>query len=426
MRLLRDRSFALLFAGQAVNGIGSWAALVAMWGFAAYHFGSGPAQVAILGLSWALPSALIGPFAGVPVDRLGPKRVLVVAYLAGALTAVAMAFTTSFEQLVALGVVDGLVKAFSQPAANALPPRLVGDHDLLAANALLGAAQESSIVFGPLVAAAAIAAGGLRAAFVVDAITFLAGIAVVAPLRLSTLPARAHERLRTELAEGLRVASTVPTVRFTLAVSTVVFFTWGTFMVVEPIYVRDVLHRPASFFAMLQTAFGVGLVLTGLLLPRLARAVASRRALAASVMLSGVTAAVYVGTRNPAVAMVGVFLWGVDVAFFSAPSRTLLQRHSPAATHGRVLALYGTLHSAGDVVSLSIAGAVAGIVGVQPTAMVAAALAVVVGAYGWRWARRADRVDGAAAAPDAERVSAVDAGEPGEPEPVEVVPAFGG
>lgn len=417
MRLLRDRSFALLFVGQAINGIGSWAALVAMWGFAAYHFGSGPAQVAILGLSWALPSALIGPFAGVPVDRIGPKRVLVFAYAAGAATAVAMAFTTSFDQLVALGVVDGLVKAFSQPASNALPPRLVGDHDLLAANSLLGAAQESSIVFGPLVAAAAIATAGLRAAFAVDAVTFLVGIAVVAPLRLSTLAPRVRSRLRSELAEGLRIASRVPTVRFTLAVSTVVFLTWGTYMVVEPIYVRDVLGRPASYFAMLQTAFGIGLVLTGLCLPRIGAQVASRRALAVSVMLSGITAAIYVGTRNPAIAMVGVFLWGVDVAFFSAPSRTLLQRHSPPATHGRVLALYGTLHSVGDVVALSAAGLAAGAIGVQPTAMVAASLALVVGSVGWTWARRADRADTA----DVEDAALAGAETLGE-----AAPAFGG
>src|SRR6476469_2020979 len=92
MHLLRTRSFALLFAGQALNGIGSWAALVAMWGFAAYRFDSGPAQIAMIGLAWSVPAAIIGPVAGVPIDRFGAKRVLVLAYMAGAATAVAMSF----------------------------------------------------------------------------------------------------------------------------------------------------------------------------------------------------------------------------------------------------------------------------------------------------------------------------------------------
>ena len=53
MSLLRDRRLRLLILGQAVNAIGSWCALVAIWGFASFHFNAGPAELAILGLAWA-------------------------------------------------------------------------------------------------------------------------------------------------------------------------------------------------------------------------------------------------------------------------------------------------------------------------------------------------------------------------------------
>ena len=392
MYLLRTRQFLLLFLGQALNGIGSWAALVALWGFAAYEFDSGPMQIAFIGLGWSLPAALIGPFAGVPIDRFGAKRVLVVAYAAGAGAAIAMAFADSYGQLVALGVVHGLVKAFSMPAADTLPPRLVEDDDLLAANALLGASSESAIVFGPLVAAAAIGLWGLRGAFLVDAATFVIGIAVVLPLRLRHLSSRAEAADPTaepstvwaEVREGLALVRRVPTLRFTLLLSSVVFVTWAAYVVVEPIYVRDVLGRPASFFALLQTAFGVGLVVTGLALPRLGERVTGTRALSLSVLLSGLTAGLYVGTRNPTVAVVGVFLWGVDVAFFSAPSRTLLQRNSPPEAHGRVLALYRTAHSVADVFALPLTGLAAGVIGVQAAALGVASIAIVAGFIGFR------------------------------------------
>ena len=393
MYLLRTRQFALLFVGQALNGIGSWAALVALWGFAAYEFDSGPAQIAIIGLAWSVPAAIIGPLAGVPIDRLGAKRVLAGAYLVGAGAAVAMAFAASFEQLVALGVLHGLAKAFSQPAADTLPPRLVDDEDLLAANAILGAGSESAIVFGPLVAALAIAAFGLKGAFFVDAATYAIGLAVVLPLRLRTLhgrPDAGTERtsLRAEISEGFRIVRRNDVLSFTMVLSSMVFLTWGAYVVIEPIYVRDVLGRPASFFAALQTAFGVGLVATGLVLPRLGDRVAGPRALSVSVILSALTAALYVGTRIPAVAVVGVFLWGVDVAFFSAPSRTLLQRNSPPEAHGRVLALYRTVHSVADVAALPLAGLAAGIVGVQTTALTVASIAFVFGLVGYRFAGR--------------------------------------
>lgn len=396
MHLLRSRSFALLFTGYALNAIGSWAALMAMWGFASYRFHADAGQIALLGLAWAVPSALIAPLSGVPIDRIGPRRVILAAYGAGAATSVAMAFAGSLHTLVLLGLLHGAVEAFARPAGDALPPRLVDDSDLLAANALLGSASESAIVFGPMLAAAAIALFGLRGAFIVDAATFVIGIAAVAPLRLrarATAPTGAQDGgrvpLRRELTEGIRIARSTPVVRFTLALSAAVFLTWSTFMVIEPLYVRDVLHRSPTVFAFLQTAFGIGLVGTGLLLPRIGDRVATTRALSMSVLLSGAAAATYIGTHSVVVAFIGVFLWGVDVAFYSAPSRTLLQRGSPAHAHGRVLALYRGLHSWSDVAALPMAALVAGSFGPRAAGLGIAAIAGVAGVLGLT--RRAGR-----------------------------------
>jgi MFS family permease len=383
VRLLRDRQFALLFVGEAINGIGSWAALIALWGYAAYKFDSGPTQIAWLGLAWAAPAAVLGPLAGVLIDRAGPRRVLVGTYAAESVIALAMAFSTTYGQLLVLSVVYGVTVAAARPAGAALPPRLVEDDDLLAANALLGAAQESSIVFGPLLAAGIIALWGVRAAFLADAITYWVGIAVLLPLRLRHVPPAPRVKVRAEIGDGLRTARQQPVVRFVLLLSIGVHVSWSTFLVVEPIYVRETLHRSATTLGLLQTAFGIGMVGTGLLLPRLGDRVATPRALAASVMLSGVAAATYVGTGSVVVAFVGVFLWGVDVAFFSAPSRTLLQRATPMATHGRVLALSATIESWASMAVVPVAGLVAASIGIRGVAFIAAGIASAVGIVGF-------------------------------------------
>ena len=382
MHLFRTRSFALLFAGEAVNGIGSWTALIALWGFAAYRFHSGAGEIALLALCWSAPAAILGPLTGVPIDRLDPRRVLIGAYLACALAAGAMALAGSLTQLAVLATLYGICKAFAVPAADALPARIVAPGDLLAANALLGAAQESSIVFGPLVAAVAIAVAGLQAAFVIDAVTYLVGVVVVVPLTLSTVVAPARPRLRTEVTEGFSLARSTPVLGYVLALSSAVFLTWAAFIVIEPLYTRDVLHRSASQFALFQVAFGVGLVLTSLVLPRLGPRVGGARSLATAVLLSGLTAALYVGTHDVRLAYLGVFGWGVDVAFFSAPSRTMLQRASPAHAHGRVLALYRTANSVADVLAVPLTGLAVGLVGVQVTGLTVAGLASVAGVIG--------------------------------------------
>ena len=113
---LRDRRVALLVGGQAVNAIGSWCALVALWGYASFRFDAGPSAIAVLGLAWALPALVLGPVAGVPVDRLGPKRVLVVADGAAGVVALCFLLAGSFPALVVLAAIDGVTKAFSEPA----------------------------------------------------------------------------------------------------------------------------------------------------------------------------------------------------------------------------------------------------------------------------------------------------------------------
>ncbi|MCU1484492.1 MAG: putative transporter [Actinomycetia bacterium] len=388
MHLLRRRSFALLLAGSTVNAIGSWCALMAMWGFAAFEFDAGPGQVALLILTWAIPGAVLGPFVGVPIDRFGPKAVLVAADALGAAAAVGMLFAHRYEDLLWASAVLGVAKTFAHPADAALPPRLVADEDLVAANALLGAATDSSIVFGPLLATGAIALWGFHAAFVVDAVTWVVGAAVVVPLRLHAVVVERAEPLLAQLVEGYRLTVRTPTLRLTMALSVAVFMTWGAFAVVEPLYVRDVLHRSTTALALLQVAFGVGLVGAGIVVVRLGDRVATTRALACAVLLSGVAAATYIGTGSAAVAAVGVFLWGADVAFFAAPARTLLQRHAPANAHGRVLGLHGTLHSWGDLVALPVTGFLAELVGIQAAALAFAGVAVVAGTLGWFAARR--------------------------------------
>lgn len=393
MRLLRSRPFAFLFFGSALNAIGSWAALVAMWGFASYRFHAGPEDIALIGLAWAVPPALLAPLAGVPIDRLGPRRVILAAYVLGSATAVAMAMAGTLHELILLGLVQGVSEAFARPANDSLPPRLVADWDLLAANALLGSAAQSAIVFGPMVAAVAIAAFGLRGAFLVDAATFWAAIGVMLPLRLQPIPTRPLElpdgpaapgrpKLRHELGEGIRISAQTPLLRFTMLLSLAVFLTWGTFMVIEPLYVRDVLHRSPTVFASLQMIFGIGLVGAGLFLPRLGERIVHTWAVSAAVMLSGLAAATYIGTRWLPVAMVGVFLWGVDVAFFVAPARTLIQRGSAPRMHGRVLGLFNALQSWANVVALPVAAAVTSEWGPRFAGLGIAGVAVAAGTIG--------------------------------------------
>ena len=392
MSLLRDRRLARLVVGQAVNAIGSWCALVALWGYASFRFDAAPTQIALLGLAWALPSVLLGPIGGVPVDRFGPKRVLVIADTVAAGVALLFILAGSFEALIALAAVEGATKAFAEPAFQSLPPRLVDAEQLASANGLLALASQSAIAFGPMLAAGAIGLFGFDGAFVVNALTYLVGVAVLLPFRIGPAP-RAAERasdssVRADLREGLAVVGARPALQRLLILATSVYLIWGAFIVVEPIYVREILHGTPTTFALLQTTFGVGLFATGLIVTRLGDRVAHTGIVCAGAIGSGLAAMVYVGSATTAVAFGGILLWGIVTGMLIAPLRTLVQRESPVEAQGRVFALDGTLHNTADLFALTIVGALATTAGVQAAGVAMAAVPIVGGSViAWRFRR---------------------------------------
>ena len=194
---------------------------------------------------------------------------MVAGYCGAACAALGMAAASSLTELAIAAAAYGGARALAGPAANALPPRIVAAEDLLAANALLGAAASAGQVAGPLAASAALALSGFPAAFIADAASYLIGAAVVAPLPLRPGPASPAPGLAARLSEGIRLVIHHRAVRLVIAVSAAVTFTSASFLVVEPLYARHVLHRPPSQFALFEAAAGTGAILAGLVVSRL-------------------------------------------------------------------------------------------------------------------------------------------------------------
>jgi MFS family permease len=384
LRLLRDPRFGLLTLGHALNGIGSWTSLIAVWGYAAYQFELGPAHLSLLVLAWGLPPVLLGPAAGLLIDRIGPRPVAVTADLANAAVALAMIASADLATLLALTVLHGIGKAFAAPAYAALLPRAVPPDRLFDANAVFTAAADLAMVLGPVVAAGVIATAGTGAAFAVDAVTYLIGAAATLPLSLHPVPAARHNPSGTwaQLHAGLRAVRTSTGTRtlFTLGFS--LWLTFGTFLVLEPVFVRDVLNQPVTTFALLQTAFGVGLVGTGTALSSLRRYLESTSRMGPVIFAAGVAAAIYAATPVLTVTFAASVAWGACVALFSAPSRTLLLQQTPADAHGRVLGAWQAANSLGQLLPALAFPVLAGI-GTQASLIGCGALLAVVGLAAW-------------------------------------------
>ena len=281
----------------------------------------------------------------------------------------------------------GVARSLSGPAASALPPRVVEADDLLAANSLLGVTSSIGQIAGPLAASVLLATVGFGAAFVADAATYLAGVIVLLPLPMLPLPAESRPaagrpRLRTATAGAVTVARD-PGLRLVALAGMAVMFTSGAFLVVEPLYARHALGRPASQFALFEAAIGIGAIATGLALPRvggrLAGTGSATKALAGGAIGYGLTAALFTGTTWIPAAYFGAFAWGASGMVFYTVASTTLQRLAPAGTLGRVAGVISTAESASETASMPLAGAVVATDGIRLGALALAGVAVAAG-----------------------------------------------
>jgi predicted MFS family arabinose efflux permease len=394
----RDARFACLVAGEAVNSAGGWASAIVLWGFAPYRFNAGPYAVAVAIVCWAAPPAVLSPLAGVLADRIGPRAALIAAYAAAAAAALGLAAAGSLAELDIAAAGYGLTRALAGPAANALPPRIVAADDLLAANGLLGAAASAGQLAGPVVASAALALSGFPAAFIVDAATYLAGAAAVASLAVTNpqgngdacAPEDRVQRpggARAALARGITLVAQNRTLQLVTAASAAVTFSSAAFLVVEPLYARHVLHRPASQFALFEAAAGAGGILAGLAISRVRGRLAGTRATSVSAACYGLAACLFAGTTVVPVAYAGAFVWGVSGAVFGAVSLTTLQQAVPAAAHGRVMGVMAAVQAWVETAGLPLGAIALAAAGVRAGALILAAVAVAGGLVCWSGSR---------------------------------------
>jgi len=187
LRVLREnRNFRRLWYGQIVSQLGDWLDSIALFTLLLNLTGSGQA-VGLLFLAEFLPGALIGPFAGVIVDRL-PRRLVLIASDFGRAALVLLLLLVNGQEdiwLIYLAVVGKMsLAAFFEPARSAIIPSLCSRDELVSANAVSSATWSAMLALGAAVGGLVAGILGVRAAFLLDAGSFLLSAALIATVRV--------------------------------------------------------------------------------------------------------------------------------------------------------------------------------------------------------------------------------------------------
>jgi len=188
--LRNNRNFRLLYIGQTISQLGDWFNAVAVYALLLDLTGSATA-VAWMMIVQFLPVAIFGPLAGVIVDRVNRRRLMIATDLVrGALILTLLLIRRPDQVWIAYVVMAVAVgaQAFFEPARTATIPNVTAPEDLLAANALSSATWSAMLALGASIGGLVTALAGRNVAFVVNALSFFASAAFIAWTRYDATP----------------------------------------------------------------------------------------------------------------------------------------------------------------------------------------------------------------------------------------------
>jgi MFS family permease len=211
--LRNNRNFRLLFVGQTISQLGDWFNAVAVFALLLDLTGSATA-VAWMMIVQFLPVAIVGPLAGVVVDRVDRRRLMIITdLLRGALVLVLLVIRRPDEVWIAYVVMAVIVGAqgFFEPARTATIPNITSAEELMPANALSSATWSAMLAIGASIGGLVTAVAGRNVAFTVNAASFFASAYFIARTKYDSTPAAGPRPTGvlaltglTDLIEGMR------------------------------------------------------------------------------------------------------------------------------------------------------------------------------------------------------------------------------
>ncbi len=362
----------------------------------AYDVG-GPVAVGILGLASYLPTAILAPFAGVPVARWRAERVLfgshVVRVVAVLLAIAVVASGASIEWLYLAVAIDSAAGALTRSLHMALLPCLARTPaQLVAANVTSSASEGVGSFVGPAIGALLLATtGALGADLAVLALYGAAAIAVAAV----TAPDVGRGdgsvgAVVAQLSAGVRALARLPGPRLVTIGFGLQTFVRGLLTVLIVVAAIDLLDMGDPGVGLLTAAIGLGGVVGAIAAITLAGRARLVPPYAVALAMWGLPILVMGLLVSPAVAVAAMLVVGLSNAMLDVAGFTLIQRTSPNESRVAVLGLVESVAAAGPALGGLVAPVLIAALGIQAALVVSGAVLPIAAVALWPFLRRVD------------------------------------
>src|SRR6266571_8230951 len=387
--VLKLKPVRRLWAAQVVSVFGDFLAIFAVLSYVSFNLHATAVQVTLISVSFMIPFAVIGPVAGVFVDRWNVKRTMIASDLIRAVLALALVFAGNLAQIYGILFLLSAVSTFFVPAQSVTVRTIVPREGLLSANALIQQAFQVMRIISPALAGAFVAWFGASFCYYIDSVTFLFSASMIATLVIAREPAvpdkDSHplKSVLNDLLEGVKFIFTHPTISFVIIAMAAGMFAVSCFGPLIAVYVRDELQANSLAFGIINSMIGVGMILGNVVISRFGKEVSKTHLALGGLFTMGAFVVVMAAFKTIAAASAGMLGLGIGVLFVIVAAQTLMQGQTPAQLVGRVSSSFMAVLSVSQLVGLVISGSLAQTLGIRNLFFASAAMLLLITVLGF-------------------------------------------
>lgn len=390
MSLWRHRDFRRLWGGETVSELGSQVSLLAIPLLAVRVLHASPFEMGVLTASSTAAFLVVGLPAGVWVDRLSHRSVMIAADIGRllAMGSIPVAYalgSLGLPQLYAVALAAGVFTVFFDVAYQSYLPTLVGLEAVTEGNAKLSTSAQVAQVAGPSVAGGLVQAFGSAVAVTADAVSFAFSAVAITAIRSRTPPLHVPERrgMRREIAEGLRFVWGQRLLRAIAATTATSNFFGGIVAAIEIVFLVRVVHVEPAVIGLILACGGAGGVLGAVTAARIAAWIGGARATIVGIACTASMLLLPLSTTvsAPWLFSVGWFISGFGAVLYNVNQVSFRQRLCPPALLGRMNATMRFIVWGVLPIGALIGGVLGQKLGLRPTLWVGAVGGV--SAIGW-------------------------------------------
>jgi len=395
--LLINRNFAWLASGQAISNLGDfvYSTTLFIWVFTLTH--SAAAVSGVLAAQY-LPVFLLGPLAGVLVDRWNRRQTMLISDLIRAVAATLPLIAPPSLRLQAIYASVFLISAlgrFFLPAESGVLQVIVAEKQQMRAASIKQATFALSIILGPALASSLYFTVGPVVAILLNAVSYLVSAFCLALLRAPKAALHPHALKQDEKADssiggilrelfaGLKFVVVMRTVLMVTLMALIAMLGAGALNALNIVFASRNLHMATAFYGVLTAVGGLGGLLGVIIAGILSKRISPRKMLSGCAFLIGVGFAIYSLQSWYVAGLITCFLMsfpqgGIPVAF-----GPLLLAATPKEMMGRVQAVVDTSMSGVSLISVALAGYLGQFLPVGVILMGCGILIAMAGLFGW-------------------------------------------